>query len=59
MASIEADFLIGYKHPIYAGYGVNLSDVLQMEHNVSSAANAAVTPEEVEAWRVIVQQRGR
>jgi enoyl-CoA hydratase len=50
---------VGYKHLIDAGYGVNLSDALQMEHNASSAANAAVTADEVEARRVMVQQRGR
>lgn len=59
IASIEPDFLIGYKQLIDAGYGVNLSDALQMEHEASSTANAAVTPEEVEARRAVVQRRGR
>lgn len=59
VASIEPDFLIGYKQLIDAGYGVNLSDALQMEHEASSTANARVTPEEVEARRAVVQRRGQ
>lgn len=59
IASIEPDFLIGYKQLIDAGYGINLSDALQMEHNASSTANSAVTPQEVEARRAVVQRRGQ
>ena len=37
----------------------SFGDGLGIEHKLSSAANAAVSPEEVEARRAAVQERGR
>lgn len=59
MASIEPAFLIAYKDLIDKGYAASLGEGLLIEHALSSAHNAAVKPEQVEARRVTVQERGR
>ena len=59
MASIEPGFLANYKRLIDEGYAASFGDGLAMETERSSAANRAVSPEEVEARRAAVQQRGR
>ncbi|MET0376471.1 MAG: enoyl-CoA hydratase [Rhizorhabdus sp.] len=59
MASIDPAMLRRYKTLIDEGYAASFGDGLTIEHRVSSAANAAVTPEEVEARRLAVQARGR
>lgn len=59
MASIEPGFLANYKRLIDEGYAASFGDGLAMEVERSSAANRAVSPEEVEARRAAVQQRGR
>ncbi len=59
MASIDPAFLAQYKALIDEGYAASFGEGLAMEHRLSSAANSAVSPEEVEARRAAVQQRGR
>ena len=59
MASIDPEFLATYKQLIDEGYAASFGDGLGIEHKLSSAANAAVSPEEVEARRAAVQERGR
>lgn len=59
MAQIEPDFLARYKALIDEGYAASFADGLAMESQRSTAANAAVRPEEVEARRLAVQERGQ
>jgi enoyl-CoA hydratase len=59
IASIDPAFLIDYKALINDGYASNLREGLQTEHEVSSARNAKVRPDQVEARRAEVQARGR
>jgi enoyl-CoA hydratase len=59
MAGIETDMLLTYKAMIDDGYALALREGLQLEHEVSLAHNAEVTPEMVEARRAGVQARGR
>ena len=59
MASIDPAFLAQYKALIDEGYAASFGEGLAMEHRLSSAANSAVSPAEVEARRAAVQQRGR
>ena len=59
MASIDPSFLAQYKRLIDDGYGMSFSDGMALEHKLSSAANAQVSPEEVESRRIAVQRRGR
>lgn len=59
MASIDPAFLAGYKRLIDDGYAASFNDGMALEAERSSAANAQVSPEEVEARRAAVQQRGR
>lgn len=59
MATIDPAFLADYKKLIDEGYAATFGDGLAMENRLSSAANAQVTPEAVEARRAAVQQRGR
>lgn len=59
MASIEPEFLGAYKRLIDDGYAVSFREGMAIEVGRSSAANAAVAPEEVEARREAVQTRGR
>ena len=59
MASIPTETLSQYKAIIDAGYDRPLGEALAYEHRVSSAHNATVTPEMVEARRAAIQARGR
>jgi len=59
MAGIDPAFLASYKRLIDDGYALSFGDGLAVEATRSSAANAAVAPEEVEARRAAVQHRGR
>jgi len=59
MASVDPAMLQAYKALIDKGYAASFGDGLAIEHRISSAANAAVTPEQVEARRLAVQARGR
>jgi len=59
MAGIDPAFLAAYKRLIDDGYAASFAEGLALEAERSSAANRAVLPEEVEARRTAVQQRGR
>ena len=59
MASIDPVMLKAYKALIDEGYAASFGAGLAIEQRVSTAANSAVTPEEVEARRLAVQARGR
>jgi enoyl-CoA hydratase len=59
MASIDLAFLAQYKRLIDEGYAVSFGEGMALEARISSAANSEVTPEEVEARRAAVQDRGR
>ncbi len=59
MASIEADMLVTYKAMIDDGYALGMGEGLELEHQRSTAHNAAVTPEMVAERRAAVQARGR
>lgn len=59
IASADADFIARYKELIDNGFALPFGEALTLEHDVSSAANAQVTPESVEARRAAVQARGR
>lgn len=59
MASIDPAFVAQYKRLIDDGYAVSFREGMAIEAGRSGAANAAVTPEEVEARREAVQSRGR
>ncbi|TAD83377.1 MAG: enoyl-CoA hydratase [Sphingomonadales bacterium] len=59
MAGIDPAFLANYKRLIDDGYAASFGEGLVLEAQRSSAANAAVAPEEVEARRAAVQERGR
>jgi enoyl-CoA hydratase len=59
IASIDPAFLIDYKALINDGYASTLREGLQTEHEVSSARNAKVRSDQVEARRAEVQSRGR
>lgn len=59
MATIDPAFLANYKTLIDEGYAATFGDGLALENARSSAANSQVSPEEVEARRMAVQERGR
>jgi len=59
MASIDPAFLADYKQLIDDGFAATFGEGLAIEAARSRAANAAVAPEQVEARRAAVQQRGR
>ena len=59
MASIDPAFLGQYKRLINDGFALSFGEGMALEAERSSAANAAVAPEAVEARRTAVQQRGR
>ncbi len=59
MASIDPEFASDYKQLIDDGYAASFGEGMQIEAERSSAANSKVAPEQVEARRVNVQQRGR
>lgn len=59
VASIDSEFLTAYKSLIDDGYAVSFGEGMAIESNRSTAANAQVAPQEVEARREKVQKRGR
>lgn len=59
MAGIDPAFLASYKRLIDDGYALSFGEGMAVEATRSSAANAAIAPEEVEARRAAVQHRGR
>lgn len=59
IASADAEFITTYKKLIDDGFAIPFGDAMALEHERSSAANRAVTPEAVEARRAAVQARGR
>lgn len=59
IASADPDFIAAYKKLIDDGFARPFGDAMALEHERSSAANRAVTPEAVEARRAAVQARGR
>ena len=59
MAGIDPAFLASYKSLIDDGFDLSFNEGLALEASRSSTANSAVAPEEVEARRAAVQQRGR
>jgi len=59
MASVDPTFLATYKALIDEGYAANFGEARALEHRLSSSANAAVSPDAVEARRAAVQARGR
>jgi enoyl-CoA hydratase len=59
MASIDPAMLKAYKALIDEGYAASFGEGLAIEQRVSTAANSAVQPEDVEARRLAVQARGR
>ncbi|HPU15340.1 MAG TPA: enoyl-CoA hydratase, partial [Polymorphobacter sp.] len=59
MAQVDTGFVRAYKRLIDDGYAATLGDGMALEHQRSSAANAAVTPGAVEAARLAVVERGR
>lgn len=59
MATIDPVFLANYKTLIDEGYAATFGEGMALENARSSAANSQVSPEEVEARRMAVQERGR
>jgi enoyl-CoA hydratase len=59
MAGIPADMLVMYKSMIDDGYALPFGEGMALEHERSTAWNAKVTPEIVEANRQAVLARGR
>ncbi|WBH16130.1 enoyl-CoA hydratase [Sphingomonas radiodurans] len=59
IASADADFIGAYKKLIDDGFARPFGEAMALEHERSSTANAAVTPDSVEARRAAVQARGR
>ena len=59
IASADAGFIAAYKRLIDDGFARPFGEAMALEHERSSAANRAVTPEAVEARRAAVQERGR
>jgi enoyl-CoA hydratase len=59
MAQIDPAFLARYKALIDEGYGMDFAGGMALEARLSSVANSTVRPEDVEARRLAVQERGR
>jgi enoyl-CoA hydratase len=59
IAQVDPAFARTYKRLIDDGYGTTMADGMALENARSSAANAAVKPEAVEAARTAVTARGR
>ncbi len=59
IASADAGFIAAYKKLIDDGFARPFGEAMTLEHERSSAANRAVTPDAVEARRAAVQARGR
>lgn len=58
IASADPAFIAAYKRLIDDGFARPFGEAMALEHQRSSAANAAVTPEAVEARRAAVLARG-
>lgn len=59
MAGIDPAFIASYKRLIDDGFALSFGEGMKLEAERSSAANSAVAPEQVEARRLAVQERGR
>lgn len=59
MAGIDPEFLSAYKRLIDDGFSATFHEGMQIEAQRSTSANAEVSPDQVEARRQKVQQRGR
>lgn len=59
IASVDSGMVATYKKLIDEGYAMSFGDAMAHEHAFSSAANARVSAEEVEARRLAVIERGR
>lgn len=59
IASADAGFIAGYKRLIDDGFARPFGEAMALEHERSSAANRALSPENIEARRAAVQARGR
>ena len=59
IASVDSGMVATYKKLIDEGYAMPFGDAMAHEHAYSSAANARVSAEEVEARRLAVIERGR
>ena len=59
MASADPAMIQAYKALIDLGYAASFGDALELEHQSSSARNAAVSGAEVEQRRRAVMERGR
>ena len=59
MAGIDPAFLSRYKRLIDTGYERSFADAMTLEAEISGAANAGVSPAELEQRRMAVQERGR
>ena len=59
MGSIDPAFVSAYKRLIDDGFAVTFGDGMAIEAERSRAANGLVSPQDVEARRAGVQQRGR
>ncbi len=59
MLSVIPEMLVNYKAVIDDGFAQSFGDGLETEQQRSRAANAAVSPEEVEARRAAIQARGK
>jgi enoyl-CoA hydratase len=59
MAGIDGAFLSDYKRLIDDGFSASFGEGMRIEAERSTSANSAVSPDEVEARRQQVQQRGR
>jgi enoyl-CoA hydratase len=59
IASAPADKVQAYKRIIDEGFALNFGEGMRLEHKLSSAANAATTPDAVAAAREGVMARGR
>ena len=59
MTQIDPAFLARYKALIDEGYAASFTEGVALEARLSRKANSAVRPEQVEARRLAVQERGR
>jgi enoyl-CoA hydratase len=59
MAGIDPAFIASYKRLIDDGFALSFGEGMKLEAERSSAANSDVAPEQVEARRMAVQERGR
>lgn len=59
MLSVIPEMLISYKRVIDEGFAQSFGDAMETEARTARAANAAVSPEEVEARREAIRSRGK